>query len=75
MSRLSTRLARLQREEEKAQEWLEVLKKLEDQGHVEPWRAEIIRLTASVYLGRDKVDYLLRALAWIQLHGVADACT
>lgn len=75
MSRLSTRLTKLQREEEKAQEWLEVLKKLEDQGHVEPWRAEIIRLTANVYLGRDKVDYLLRALAWIQLHGVADACT
>jgi hypothetical protein len=75
MSRLSTRLARLQREEEKAQEWLGVLKKLEDQGHVEPWRAEIIRLTANIYLGQARVDYLLRALAWIQMHGVADTCT
>lgn len=75
MSRLSTRLARLQREEEKAQEWLGVLSKLEAQDHVEPWRVDIIRLTADVYLGKDKVDYLLRAIAWIQMHGVADACT
>lgn len=75
MSRLSTRLAKLQREEEKAQEWLDVLKKLETQGHVEPWRAEIIRLTAAIYLGQERVAYLLRALEWIQLHGVADTCT
>jgi hypothetical protein len=73
MSRL--RLTRLQREEEKAQEWLGVLKKLEAQGHVEPWRAEIIRLTADIYLGSERVAYLLRALDWIQMHGVADACT